>query len=86
MKSNTTSRGIKPRAISTFIILFGLVVLIFFRFGLVPAIGLAVAIIVGRKVAKHIIAEGTDRPGRRRDDSSQTKHDATQQAGRGVRE
>ena len=75
----------KPRSILTFLILFGLVLFIFIRYGLVAAIGLAVAIIVGRKVAKHIIAEGTNQTGRGKDTSSQA-NDATQQAGGGERE
>jgi membrane protein required for beta-lactamase induction len=84
-KLNTTSVGIKATAILMFLILLGLVFfLIFIRYELVAivvVIGLAVAIIGGRKVVKNIIAAGIDQTGRRGNNSSRT--DDTTQAGRG---
>ncbi len=83
-KSNATSVGIKATAILMFFILFGLVFFLFFiRYelvALVAAIGLAVAIIGGRKVVKNIIAAGTDQTGRRGNNSLRTND--TTQAGR----
>ena len=69
----------------TCLILCALVLLIFVRYGLVPAIGLAVAIIVGRKVANHIIAEGANQSRESRNNNSHTNN-TTQQTGRGERE
>jgi len=76
MKSNTTSGGRTATVILTFLVLFGLVLFIFIRYGLVAAIGFAAAIILGRKAVKYIIAKGTNQTGRRRDNTSQI-NDAT---------
>ena len=89
LKKSNRITGIKATAILAFLVLFGLVFFIFFvRYGLVElvaAIGVAVAIVGGRKVVKHIIAVGTDQTGRRGDSGTQP-NDTIQQAGGGERE
>ncbi len=56
-------------AILTFLILFGLVLLLYLRNGVVAAIGFAAAIILGRKAVKHIIAKATNQTGKRGNDT-----------------
>jgi len=56
-------------AILTFLILFGLVLFVCIRYGIVAAIGVAVAIILGRKAAKHIIAKASNQTGRSGDNT-----------------
>lgn len=66
--------GTGRTVISEFLMLSGLVVLLYFRNGLVAAIAFAVAIILGRKEVKRIIAKATDKRNMRREDNSQSKY------------
>ncbi len=55
------------------LILFGLVLFVSIRYGIVAAIGVGVAVILGRKAAKHIIAKASNQTGRSGDNTPQIK-------------
>jgi len=73
MNLKTLSAGTTRTAIAGFLMLFGLVVLLYFRNGLIAAIAFAVAIILGRKEVKRIIAKAIDRRGIGRKGNSQSE-------------
>lgn len=74
MDLKTLSAGMTRTAIAGFLMLSGLLVLLYFRNGLVAAIAFAVAMILGRKEVKRIIAKATDKRNMRREDNSQSKY------------
>jgi len=61
-------------AIIGILMLSGLVGLLYFRNGLIAAIGFAVAIILGHKEVRRMIATATNRRNLRPKDNSKAKH------------
>jgi hypothetical protein len=62
------------KSIVGFLMLFGLVFLIYLRNDLVTAIGFAIAIILGRKAVNHIVSKVTDGRFIRRENSPRIKY------------
>jgi len=66
--------GKTATAIVGFLMLFGLVFLLYLRNGFVAAIGFAIAIILGRKAVNRIVSKGTDRQDRTGKNTSKIKN------------